>query len=118
MPNSFFESAKKKFNNVKMVGILRKALQLIKSVRGPALKYLAPMLDAVIPGLGQIATVGANQVIDRVSNVYDEYETAKESGQKYGFRDAVKTFIAPQNAVLSKTSEYGGLHPRLELKDE
>jgi hypothetical protein len=101
----------------KMVGILRKAFQLIKSVRGPALKYLTPLLDAIIPGLGQVASVGANEVIDRASNVYDEYEKAKDTGQNYGFRDAVKTFIAPQNAVLSKTSEYGGLHPRLELKE-
>jgi hypothetical protein len=111
--------------DVKMVGILRKMLQVLKSIRGPALKYFTPVLDAVMPGLGSVANVVATEGLDRASDTWDAYESAKESGQSFGVRDAFRTFTAPRaaakpapllGAVQTKSSDYGGIHPRLQLK--
>jgi hypothetical protein len=115
-----------------MVAILRKALQLLKLVRGPALKILAPVLDAVVPGLGSMANVVGNEGVDRVSDVYDAYEEAKDSGKKFSFSDGLNLLVNPPKkkklklsestfepgAVVSKSSDYGGLHPRLHLKND
>jgi hypothetical protein len=121
-----FEDEKNIFLQLKMVGILRKALQLLKMVRGPALKILVPVLDSVLPGLGQAANFLGTEVVDRAERVHDEYDKAKEGGQKYSFMDGVKTMLAPSKvksepkigAMLEKTKDYGGLHPRLHLKDD
>jgi hypothetical protein len=104
-----------------MVGILRKALQLLKLVRGPALKVLVPVLDSVMPGLGTAASFLGNEVVDRAERVHDAYDKAKEAGEKFSFMDGVKTMLASTpkpSAMAEKTKDYGDLHPRLHLKDE
>jgi hypothetical protein len=104
-----------------MVGILRKALQLIKLVRGPALKVLVPVLDAVMPGLGSAASFVGNELVDRAERVHDAYDKAKDAGQKFTFIDGVKTMLSSgpkATAMVSKTKDYGELHPRLELKED
>jgi hypothetical protein len=135
MLNSYFEEQKINFCGAKkrMVGVLRKALQLLKLVRGPALKILVPVLDAVVPGLGSMANVVGNEGIDRVSDVYDAYEEAKGSGKNFSFGDGLNLLVNPPKkkrkmllsesasepgAVISKSADYGGLHPRLHLKED
>jgi hypothetical protein len=120
--NSFFILKKISFERVKMVGILRKALQLLKLVRGPALKVLVPVLDAVMPGLGSAASFVGNEVVDRAERVHDAYDKAKDAGEKFTFMDGMKSLLGPgppkPTAMSEKTKDYGELHPRLHLKGE
>jgi hypothetical protein len=101
-----------------MVGILRKIMQVLKTVRGPVLKFLTPLINSFAPGVGDMVATGANQIIDRSSNTLDAYDAAKAAGKRFRFSDGVKAFFAPSGAVSTKTKDYGGLHPRLELKEE
>jgi hypothetical protein len=117
-----------------MVGILRKIMQIIKTARGPVLKLLAPLMNSFAPGVGDLVAKGANEVIDRSSNTLDAYEAAQEAGEDFKFHDGVKAFFgdgpppskgrdteffgAPPGAMKTKTKDYGGLHPRLQLKAE
>jgi hypothetical protein len=101
-----------------MVGILRKIMQVIKSVRGPVLKFITPLLNTFAPGVGDIVSKGANEIIDRSSVTLDAYEEAKDAGRKFTFLDGIKTFVGGGGAASTKTKDYGGLHPRLELKDD
>jgi hypothetical protein len=101
-----------------MVGILRKIMQVLKTVRGPVLKFLTPLINSFAPGAGEIVASGANQIIDRSSNTLDAYEAAQDAGQKFTFVDGVKTFLGGGGAASTKTKDYGGLHPRLELKED
>jgi hypothetical protein len=116
-----------------MVGIHKKITQLLKLVQ----KY-APILNNVIPGLGNIVgTVGkiGEHVADGVNNVYNDYQSAKKAKQKYGVLDGIKSFVSisakeplptkqllpdkrPLPAMNSLTKSYGELHPRLKLKDK
>jgi hypothetical protein len=78
-------------------------------------------------------------VTDRAEKVYDAYQNSKKDGKKFKFRDGVKTFFKdsnlsnyispvvdniqniinrPPEAVKTMTKSYGGLHPRLKLKNE
>jgi hypothetical protein len=101
-----------------MVGILRKIMQVLKTVRGPVLKFITPLINSFAPGAGEIVAAGANQIIDRSSNTLDAYEAVTGGGKRFRFSDGVKAFFAPSGAVSTKTKDYGGLHPRIELKGE
>jgi hypothetical protein len=101
-----------------MVGILRKIMQVLKTVRGPVLKFLTPLVNSFAPGAGELVAQGANQIIDRSSNTLDAYELAQEAGKQFKASDAARAFFAPLGAATSKTKDYGGLHPRLELKED
>jgi hypothetical protein len=115
-----------------MVGINRKVIQLAKLLQ----KY-SPILDEVAPGLGTLvgSVAGIGETIaDGVNNVYENYTRAKRKGKKYNFTDGVESFMRPSAAsseaalkpntsvapsvVNSLSKSYGGLHPRLKLKDE
>jgi hypothetical protein len=59
-------------------------------------------------------------VTDGVDNVYEDYQSSKKRNKSYGFFDGVKLFVRqPQKvgALQKLTRDYGGLHPRLKLKD-
>jgi hypothetical protein len=100
-----------------MVAILRKIMQVIRAAKGPVLKFLAPLINSFAPGVGDLVTTGANELVERAGNTYDAYEAAKEAGQPFKFHDGVKAFLAPRppGAVKTKTKEYGDIHPRLQL---
>jgi hypothetical protein len=118
-----------------MVGIYRKIKQILNAVQ-----QYAPILDKFAPGVGalvgSVAALG-DDITDGVNNVYEDYSEAKKSGGEYGFLDGVKSFARPAvnggaqslpwaakppnrptAAMKSLTKSYGGLHPRLKLKDE
>jgi hypothetical protein len=70
--------------------------------------------------VGSVAGIGEN-IADGVNNVYDDYKQAKKKNKKYDFIDGVDSFFkssAPQpTPIKSLTKSYGGLHPRLKLKE-
>jgi hypothetical protein len=112
-----------------MVGIHRKVVDLTKLLQ----KY-RPVIDQIVPGLGtlvgSVAEIGES-VADGVNSVYKDYNREKRKGKNYNFADGVDSFFknsAPQPGALpqsiplpspikSLTKSYGGLHPRLKLKE-
>jgi hypothetical protein len=98
-----------------MVGIYRKAKQLIKFIRqySPFLDNVAPGASSVVGGLAGIA----DNITDGINNVYEDYNTVKKSGenQRYSLGRGLKTFFKP-SITNTLTKDYGGLHPRLKLK--
>jgi hypothetical protein len=103
-----------------MVGIYRKVKQVLK-----LLQNMAPYIDMFAPGIGSLVEAGANvgeSVADGVNNVYEDYHAARKSGEDYGFGEGLKSFSRPATkrtptAVSKLTKAYGGLHPRLRLKE-
>jgi hypothetical protein len=98
-----------------MVGIYRKAKQLIKFIQ-----QYSPFLDNIVPGassvVGGLAGL-ADDITDGINNVYEDYGTFKKSDSgKYGLSRGLKTFFSRPTAANTLTKEYGGLHPRLKLK--
>jgi hypothetical protein len=80
----------------------------------------APLLSKFVPGLGEtvgmLSEVGGN-VADGINNVYEDYTEAKSNKKNYGFMDGVRSFTKP--SVMKKlTKDYGGLHPRVKLKED
>jgi hypothetical protein len=105
-----------------MVGIYKKVKQLLQFIQD-----YAPYLDRFAPGMGSLigATGSLGETIaDGVNNVYDDYHEALKTGGSYGLGEGIRSFARPAAAVkrtptaVSKlTKAYGGLHPRLKLKD-
>jgi hypothetical protein len=103
-----------------MVGIYRKVKQVLQ-----LLQDMAPYIDRFAPGIGSLVGAGANigeTVADGVNNVYEDYHTARKSGEEYGFGEGLRSFARPTakrmpTAVSKLTKSYGGLHPRLKLKE-
>jgi hypothetical protein len=102
-----------------MVGIYHKVRQLLNIVQ----KY-APILSNIAPGLGEaVGTIAdlAEGVTDGANNVYEDYNTSKKANKSYCFTDGVKSFVRQPRkvgALERLTKNYGGLHPRIKLKDE
>jgi hypothetical protein len=108
-----------------MVGIYKKAKHLFKIV-----SQYAPFLNNLVPGLGEAVGVLssiADSTTDGINNVYNDYNSAINSGETYGFRKGLNSFFRPmiKGGVSDKISvantlskEYGQLHPRLELKND
>jgi hypothetical protein len=104
-----------------MVGIYKKAKHLFKIV-----SQYAPLLNNLVPGLGEAVGVLsslADSTADGMNNVYNDYNSAINSGESYGFRKGLKSFFRPmagtkKSVANTLSKEYGQLHPRLELKDE
>jgi hypothetical protein len=120
-----------------MVGLLKKIRNILKFVQDNS--HLA---NFIVRGLGPLVkSVGAlgENVTDRAEKVYDAYQSAKQEGKKFKFKDGVQTFFKdpdlsgyfkpvindiqnivtqnrPAEAVKTMTKAYGGLHPRLKLK--
>jgi hypothetical protein len=97
-----------------MVGIHKKVKQLLSVIQN-----YAPLLSKCVPGLGE--TVGMlsevrGSVADGINNVYEDYTESKSNNRKYGFMDGVRSFNRP-SAVNKLTKDYGGLHPRVKLKE-
>jgi hypothetical protein len=97
-----------------MVGIHKKVKQLLNVIQ----KY-APLLSKFVPGLeetvGAISEVGEN-IADGINNVYEDYTDTKFNRRNYCVMDGFRSFARP-TAIKSLTKEYGGLHPRVKLKD-
>jgi hypothetical protein len=96
-----------------MVGIYRKAKQLIKFIQ-----QYAPFLDNIAPGASSVVNslAGiADNVADGINNVYDDYGVVKRTGNRYSLGRGLKTFFKP-SVTNTLTKDYGGLHPRLKLK--
>jgi hypothetical protein len=78
-----------------------------------------PLLSKFVPGLGEsvgaISEVGGNTA-DGINNVYEDYTESKSNKRDYGFMDGVRSFTKP-SAMKKLTKDYGGLHPRLKLKE-
>jgi hypothetical protein len=115
-----FDRQKIIFIRFKMVGIYRKVKQILQLV-----KDIAPYIDRFAPGLGSLINMGAGlggSIADGTNNVWEDYQTAKKSGTTYGVGDGVRSFVrkaAKEPSAVSKlTKDYGGLHPRLRLKED
>jgi hypothetical protein len=93
------------------------------------IQQYAPLLSKFVPGLretvGAISEVGGN-IADGINNVYDDYTESKYNKRNYGFMDGVRSFTRPgaspqstslPSAMKKMTKDYGGLHPRLKLKE-
>jgi hypothetical protein len=103
-----------------MVGILRKAKQVLSLI-----KQYSPFLNQFIPGLGEmVGTLSgvADSIMDGANNVYEDYQDWKndpKGSEKYGFTRGVKSFFKPKpSAANTLSKDYGGIHPRLKLKDD
>jgi hypothetical protein len=111
-----------------MVGIYKKAKQLFQLIS----KY-APLLNNIVPGLGEVVGIGsqiADKAADGFNSIHNDYTAAKKSGEKYGFGQGIKSFFKPmvdpkrggfqsppkKSVANTLSKEYGGLHPRLALK--
>jgi hypothetical protein len=98
-----------------MVGIHKKVKQLLNIIQN-----YAPLLSNFVPGLGEtvgmLSEVGSS-VADGINNVYEDYTESKSNKKKYGLMDGVRSFTRP-NAVKKLTKDYGGLHPRVKLKED
>jgi hypothetical protein len=97
-----------------MVGIYRKAKQLIKLIQ-----QYAPFLDKIVPGLGvSVGSVAgiADNVADGINNVYEDYDVAQKKKENYGLSQGLRSFFKP-SVTNTLTKDYGGLHPRLKLKE-
>jgi hypothetical protein len=113
---------------MKMVGIQKKITQLLKLIQqfGPTLNVAIPGLGTIVSSLGSVG----EDLMEGANNVYQDYQEAKKSEQKYGFFDGVKSFAKtyadaeipvsmvrrPSAAMKNLTKSYGNLHPRLQLK--
>jgi hypothetical protein len=97
-----------------MVGVHKKIKQLLNVIQ-----QYAPLLSKFVPGLGEtvsaISEVGGG-VADGINNVYEDYTEAKSKKNRYGIMDGVRSFVRP-SAMKKLTKDYGGLHPRLKLKE-
>jgi hypothetical protein len=62
-----------------------------------------------------ISEVGGN-IVDGINNVYEDCAESKTNKRNYGFVDGVRSFTRP-SAMKKLTKDYGGLHPRLKLKE-
>jgi hypothetical protein len=74
-----------------MVGLLKKIKSILKFVQDNS--HLA---NFIIPGLGPLVrSVGAlgENITDRAEKVYDAYQTPKQEGKKFKFKDGVQTFF-------------------------
>jgi hypothetical protein len=97
-----------------MVGIHKKVKLLLSVIQN-----YAPLLSKFVPGLGE--TVGmlsevGDSVADGINNVYEDYTEARSNKKNYGFMDGVRSFTRP-SAMKKLTQDYGGLHPRVKLKE-
>jgi hypothetical protein len=97
-----------------MVGIHKKVKQLLSVI-----KNYAPLLSKFVPGLGEtigmLSEVGG-LVADGINNVYEDYTAAQSNKKNYKFINSVRSFTRP-NAMKKLTQDYGGLHPRVKLKE-
>jgi hypothetical protein len=79
-----------------------------------------PLLSKFVPGLsktvGAISEVGEN-IADGINNVYEDYTYAKSNRRKYGVMDGIRSFTRPASTTKKLMKEYGGLHPRVKLKE-
>jgi hypothetical protein len=46
-----------------------------------------------------------------------DYTESKTNKRKYGFMNGVRSFTRPASTMKKLTKEYGGLHPRVKLKE-
>jgi hypothetical protein len=98
-----------------MVGIHKKIKQLLNVIQ-----QYAPLLSKFVPGLGEtvgmLSDVGSS-IADGINNVYEDYSEARLNKKRYGMMDMVRSFTRP-SAVKKLTKDYGGLHPRIKLKED
>jgi hypothetical protein len=97
-----------------MVGIHKKVKQLLNVIQN-----YAPLLSKFVLGsgetVGMLSEVGS-LVEDGINNVYSDYSEARSNKKRYCLMDGVRSFTRP-SAMKKLTKDYGGLHPRLKLKD-
>jgi hypothetical protein len=93
---------------------IKKIKQLLNVIQN-----YAPLLSKFVPGLsetmGMLSEVGSS-VADGINNVYEDYTTTQSNKQRYGFMDGVRSFTRP-STMKKLMKDYGGLHPRLKLKE-
>jgi hypothetical protein len=106
----------------------KKIVQILRPIQcfGPSLDVAVLGLGSIVSSLGSVA----EDLAEGVNNVYEDYTAAKEAQKPYKFMDSVRSFgstfagsevskslvTRPSAAMKALTADYGGLHPRLELK--
>jgi hypothetical protein len=108
----------------------KKIVQILRLIQ-----RFGPSFDVAVPGLGSIVSSLGSVVEDLAegaNNVYEDYTATKEAQKPYKFMDGVRscgsTFAGsevpkslvtrPSAAMKALTADYGGLHPRLQLKGD
>jgi hypothetical protein len=84
------------------------------------IQQYAPLLSKFVPGLGEIIGMlneVSGSIADGINNVYEDYTESKSNKKRYGLMDGVRSFTRP-SVVKKLTKDYGGLHPRVKLKED